>query len=71
MVFRVFQFINHRHGVILHRNMAVAVLVHDKIVLAQSEFAGFFARLQRTGGREEDPVDLFLVHQRIQIELTE
>ncbi len=50
MVFRFFQFIDHRYDVILHRNrtVAVAVLVYDKIVFAQPELAGSFARFLRT-----------------------
>ena len=49
MVFRHFRFIDHCHGAILRRNTAVAVLVYDKIVFAQPELAGSFARFLRTG----------------------
>lgn len=49
MVFRVFQFINHRNCVILHGNMADAVLVYDKIIFTQTEFSGTLAWLQCSG----------------------
>lgn len=49
MVFRFFQVIDHRYDVILHRNRTVTVLVYDKIVFAQPELAGSFARFLRTG----------------------
>lgn len=49
MGFRGFQFIGHCHGVILHRNRTVPVLVYDKIVLARPELAGSLVRVLRTG----------------------
>ena len=39
MVFRVFQFIHHRDSIVFHGNMAVAVLVHDKVIFPKAELS--------------------------------
>jgi len=71
MVFRILKFIYHCHGVVLHGDVALSVFVYDKVVFSQAEFPGTLARFQCAGRREENPVDVFLVHQRVQIKFAE
>ena len=37
-MFRAFQFVDHRSGVILHRNIAMAGRVYQKLVASEAEF---------------------------------
>ncbi len=71
MIF-LFQLVDHRHGVILDRDETLSFLVEKHIVFAQTVFPGTHARphvAEISGGRKEYPVDLLLLHQRIQVKL--
>jgi hypothetical protein len=37
---RAFQFVDHRDGVILNRNLALAGSVYQKLVVSQAELSG-------------------------------
>ena len=70
-MFLVFQFIHHRHGVVFHGNVAVAVLIHDKVIFAQTELSCPLPGFKRTCRREENPVNVLFTYQCVQVELAE
>lgn len=59
------QFIDHCHCIILYGDMAVAVSIYNKVILAETEFACPFSRFQCSCGREEHLVNVMLIHQRV------
>lgn len=74
MVIFLLQFVDHRYRIIFDRDEALAFFVEEHIVFTQAIFSGADARSHITeiaGGREEDPIDCFLFHQRIEIKLSQ
>lgn len=59
------QIIDHCHCIILYGDMAVAVSIYNKVILAETEFACPFSRFQCSCGREEHLVNVMLIHQRV------
>jgi hypothetical protein len=58
LVGRLFEFVDHGDGVVLHGNAAAALCVCDELVGAQAKFAGAGYRLEEAGGAEVGPVDV-------------
>lgn len=65
MMYGLLQFINHCHCIVLHRDMTVAVSIYNKIILTETEYASPFTRFQCSCWREEYPIDIMLIHQRV------
>lgn len=48
---RMFEFIDQRDRIVLHRNTAFALVILQEIARAQTELAGVFTRLKEGGRR--------------------
>lgn len=70
MVCRFLQFVHHSVGIVLYGDMAVALGIHNQIILAKTVIASLLALLVKYAGRREEyPVDVILVNQCIEIEV--
>ena len=52
---RPFQFVDHGHRIILRRNAALSVRIHQQLIGSLPEVPGAGARLQRRSGTEKCP----------------
>jgi len=64
-MFRVLGLVHHRNGVILKRNMTLALFIIQNVVLAQTEPVRPLARNDHHRGRQKDPVKTRLLLQQI------
>ena len=61
---RLFDLIEHRDGIVFHRDPALACCVAQQGFLANTELAGALARLEQCRRRQEGPVDPLFATQR-------
>ena len=72
MVCGLLQFVDHCHSIVLNADVALAVLINDEVILAQTELARALTLLvEGTCGREERPVDVLLLRESVQIEVAQ
>ena len=72
VVSRLLQLVDHSISIVLNRDVAVALCIHYQIILTQTIVASLLSFLvEYTGRREEYPVDVVLVHQRVEIEIAQ
>src|SRR5436190_20569898 len=57
-MFRMFELVDERDGVVLHRDPALACRINEKLVFAKAEFPRALARRDLRGRRQECPVQL-------------
>src|SRR5690606_16904054 len=65
MMRRLFCFVEHRHRKVRQRDRAVAFRIEKQVVFALAVAAGFFAGYQRSGWRQEYPVEVLAVLEQI------
>ena len=73
VMFLILKFVNHSHGVIFHRDEAIALFVNEKVVFANTVFACACSRLKITeigGRRKEYPVNIIFFGKGVKIEFT-
>lgn len=72
MVSRLLQFVDHCHGIVLHRDETVTFSIHEHVVLTYAVLArtGPLLQIAEVGSaREENPVDVLHPSEVVQIEL--
>ena len=67
----MFQLIDHSSRIVFYSNMADTHDIHNHIIIAQTVTSGAYSWSQICCRRENYPVNLFLLHQEIQIKLSQ